>query len=64
MFAEAIKGEIVAPLAASSANSLPAMSTWLGTYIIFIFGKLLTMRLRVLEIRYVEFSMFLFVCYY
>jgi len=25
MFAEAIKGEIVAPLAASSANSLPAM---------------------------------------
>jgi len=40
MFAEAIKGEIVAALVASSANSLPAMSTWLGTYIIFISGKL------------------------
>jgi len=40
MFAEAIKGEIEAALAASSANSLPAMSTWLGTYIIFISGKL------------------------
>jgi len=40
MFAEAIQGEIVAALVASSANSLPAMSTWLGTYIIFISGKL------------------------
>jgi len=58
MFADAIKGEIVAALAASSANSLPAIPIWLGTQRSFIFGKLLIIRLRILEIRYVEFSMF------